>query len=54
MQDGRPSTNGLLTLGVSKTAWNAVPLPLDLGLIGATGCTLDVSLDVQFAIRTDS
>ena len=30
----------VLTLGLSKTAWNGAPLPLDLGVIGAAGCTM--------------
>jgi hypothetical protein len=30
-------------LGVSKTSWNGVPLPLDLGVIGAPSCPLLIS-----------
>jgi hypothetical protein len=37
-----------LYLGVSKTSWGGVPLPLDLGLFGVPGCALNVS--PEFAV----
>jgi len=37
---------GLLVFGISDQTWGAVPLPLDLVVIGAPGCNLYVSLDV--------
>ena len=37
---------GLVLFGNSNTLWGAVPLPLDLAVLGAPGCNLYVSLDV--------
>lgn len=34
-----------LVLGFSKTSYLGLPLPLDLGLVGSPGCTLNVSAD---------
>ncbi|MCB9891405.1 MAG: S8 family serine peptidase [Planctomycetes bacterium] len=41
------ATTGVLYLGVSRTLWNGLPLPFDLGGLGSTGCFLNVSLDAQ-------
>ena len=35
-----PTNVPFLFLGLSNTLWGIVPLPLDLTLIGMTGCTL--------------
>jgi hypothetical protein len=35
----------VLVVGLSNTAWGAAPLPLDLGIVGAPGCPLRVSVD---------
>jgi hypothetical protein len=48
------SSLGLFALGLSKTTWNSIPLPLDLNVVNAPGCSLYVSLDVQFVIATDA
>ena len=38
---GQPATPGLVWLGTSRHTWNGASLlPLDLGLLGANGCTL--------------
>jgi hypothetical protein len=38
---GQPGTPALAWLGTSRRTWNGLPLlPLDLGLLGANGCTL--------------
>jgi PKD repeat protein len=36
----------LMVVGLSNTLSGAIPLPLDLGILGAPGCPLRVSLDV--------
>ncbi len=35
--------------GASRTQWNGVPLPLDLSVVGMTGCSLRSSLDFMVA-----
>jgi PKD repeat protein len=40
----------LMILGTSNTLSGAIPLPLDLGFLGATGCSLRVSLDVTATV----
>jgi len=37
----------VLELGASRTWWGGQALPLDLGLLGMTGCALFVSLDLE-------
>jgi hypothetical protein len=44
--------NATLLIGDSKTAWGAIPLPVDLGLIGATNCSLLVSVLVTASTMT--
>jgi len=40
--------------GLSASRWGAIPLPLDLGPLGAPGCSLYISLDWMWApIETD-
>jgi subtilisin family serine protease len=34
-----------LYLGLSKTTWQGIPLPLDLAIVGSAGCMLNVSPD---------
>lgn len=43
---------GTLVLGASGSSWGGIPLPLDLGLIGAPGNQLYVSMDVQVPFST--
>jgi len=40
LSNAAPLTASTLLLGTSKTAYNGVPLPFDLGLFGFTGCFL--------------
>lgn len=43
-----PNTLAALLLhGLSSAQWNGVPLPLDLGPLGAVGCWLHVSIDAS-------
>jgi len=45
----------VLLLGVSSRAWNAIPLPFDLGTLGAgPGCLLESSIDVVSPTATSS
>lgn len=43
--EGDPFTFGMLLAGTSNTSWGGLSLPFDLGLVGASGCSLLVSLD---------
>ena len=52
--NARPLTRGLITLGISKTRWGAIPLPLNLGVIGGTGCLLHISYDLNLPLATNS
>ena len=49
-----PSSSAFLLLGFSNSNANGLPLPFDLGLIGAPGCTQYVSLDIGIAYATDA
>jgi PKD repeat protein len=40
----------IMMVGVSNTAWNGLPLPFDLSIIGATGCNLLQSANVTSTI----
>ncbi|MEM7199238.1 MAG: sulfatase-like hydrolase/transferase [Planctomycetota bacterium] len=49
-----PTTAAAMVLGLSTDAWDAVPLPLPLSLIGsAPGCDLVVSPDAALPLFTD-
>jgi hypothetical protein len=41
---------GILMFGVSNTLWGGLPLPLDLAVVGAPGCNLNVSTDVAVTV----
>lgn len=48
-----PATVGTLAaLGFSDTTWAGVPLPIDLGTLGATGCSLWISPDAIGTLTT--
>ena len=42
----------VLMVGLSNTSWNGLPLPIDLGFIGAPGCAIRVSMDVMVVGQT--
>jgi hypothetical protein len=44
------NTAALLSVGISRTAWGPVPLPLPLDALGMTGCTLYVSGNVILSV----
>ncbi len=45
-----PGAPAVFLVGASATAWNAIPLPADLGFAGANGCSLRVAPDVTVAL----
>ena len=53
MRYGRGRALAHWNIGVSATRWGGARLPLDLGIIGAPGCKVQGSLDVQIPIITD-
>lgn len=40
----------VLTIGFSDTVWNGIPLPFDLGLVGAAGCTLYNDIETSVSL----
>jgi hypothetical protein len=44
---------GTLVLGLSATFWGAIPLPLDLGVLGAPNNSLQVSMNLQLPFNTN-
>ncbi len=53
LQDCPPGVKARMMLGLSNTQHNGIPLPLDLGFMGAPGCTLDLGIILQFDFFTD-
>ncbi len=47
-------TPGVLLLGLGDTTWNSLQLPLDLGVIGAPGCMLNVAPLISFSASSDA
>jgi hypothetical protein len=41
-----PLAGAVGVLGASRTSWNGIPLPVDLGIVGMTGCTLLAAPDL--------
>ena len=54
MQKGPKNGIVLLALGLSKQKWGAIPLPLDLTPLGATGCKLYTAIGITFPGVTSS
>jgi hypothetical protein len=50
LDQATPSAPSILFLGDSKTSWNGAQLPIDLALIGAHGCSWQVSQLVMFPV----
>lgn len=52
---GAPAaTAAFAWIGASDQSWGPVPLPLDLGFLGAPGCDLLVSIDLTFGQLTSA
>ncbi len=43
----------VLFVGASKTTWSGLPLPFDMGVLGATGCNLLASGEWQLPLKTN-
>jgi hypothetical protein len=53
VQGGLANAPALLLLGASRTSWQTLPLPFDLGALGASGCDLNVSIDASVSTATN-
>ena len=51
-RDFVPNQAGLMVLGASNRTWNGAKLPLDLGLMNMTGCSLLVSFDMSIGLAS--
>ncbi|MCA8971418.1 MAG: hypothetical protein KDC95_16615, partial [Planctomycetes bacterium] len=49
-----PTSAAAFVLGLSDTTWGALTLPIDLTVLGATGCSLYASMDVVVAVPTSA
>lgn len=50
---GQPGVAAAAYLGASATSWFGLPLPVDLGVIGLTGCQVHTDLLVAFPATVD-
>ncbi len=54
LTNARANALAIFAIGLSNTLWNTTKLPWELTPLGAKGCNLYVSLDVEFLIKTDA
>jgi hypothetical protein len=54
LAQAKSTTLGLLFTGYSNSNWNGVPLPFDLGQLGAPGCSLLAAGHSINAVATDA
>lgn len=55
ISNARPNSAGSLYIGASRTTYNGLPLPLNLGFIGmGPACLLCVSVDVSLSFSTNA
>ena len=52
LSDAAPGSPALLLLGLSRTNWGTIPLPLALDPLGFTGCKLYTSVELLLGART--
>lgn len=51
---GLPNADGALMLGISNSSWNGATLPISLGFLGATNCSLWIGPVVSVPVRLNS
>jgi hypothetical protein len=52
---GMPANGaGVMVVGLSDALYLGVPLPIDLGIVGAPGCLAEVSIDAQLPLSGDA
>lgn len=54
LSNAKPNAQGFLTLGFSDQLWGGIPLPFDMGLIGATGCDVLAAIDLAIPVTTSA
>ena len=54
LNSAAPNSTASLIIGVSKSSWASLKLPLDLGIIGAPGCSLLASAQLQVPTKTNA
>ena len=54
LSGARASSTAVLLTGTSKTAWSGIPLPFNLGGVGAPQCNLLVSADFLAVAATSA
>ncbi|MBK9383736.1 MAG: hypothetical protein IPN34_02765 [Planctomycetes bacterium] len=53
VQGGLPNAPAILLLGTSRVLWQSLPLPFDLGALGAVGCDVNVAIDASLTTATN-
>ena len=53
LSGAEPGQSAFLTLGVSNQMWGTLPLPVDLGIIGAPGCSVLASREISIGAATN-
>ncbi|MBK8976333.1 MAG: hypothetical protein IPM29_10420 [Planctomycetes bacterium] len=54
LQDAAPGAVALMGIGLSRFEVRGIPLPFELGVLGAPGCALLTSLDADFPLVVDA
>ena len=52
-QGGFANAPAILVLGTSRTLWQNLALPFDLGALGAVGCDVNVAIDASLTTATN-
>lgn len=51
---GLPTTVGIFMFGLDGTLWAGLPTPVDLGFIGASGCSMWTSAELILSLALDA